>query len=520
MNLNISYRLKLIFVITGLSVSLTAACMFMFYNYTYNSIMSSLSKNLMDVAKVIRVSLTDEDIDRIERLEAMLSPYVSYTQSEIEEMNNGGVLNNLSEEVIYRLQSTEDFQELLLKMKRLAMATLHEGAKKEPVFDEKKYLDYTSKGVLVPYLVYLDQKYIDCLIVQNLVSPAYMPSDGWPGNPIGTSWRTPVPKELGLKYDTYVHDRLHADKFYTMLFSSTPIYRKNGELLGFILLEYPAGIELDKLVNLRILSYVIIAASFILSFIISFYTSKRMSSSLKKLSDAATEIKNNNYDVTVKISDKDEFGNLGNVFNRMAAAVKSTTSELRDSNERLMSLTADMHDGVGAVLTSIQIAARNDGDMDNIRTLAEHGMGEIRFLMDAMEYSSADFELLCDGISLLAVDILKPNGINCELKTEGENREIPFQLYLDIQRVAREAFTNVIKHSDSKSCIISVCIGSDIIKFSIFSEGNPLEKCLVTSGRRGLKNMQFRTERYGGAFSAEQIDGGFELKADFMSRPC
>jgi len=513
--MKITYRSKLIIVITSLAVILTSACMFLFYQYTYKSIMSSLSKNLIDVSKVIRASLTLDDIERVKRLTAALSPYLSYTPEEIEVLYNGGVLNNLSEETIYNLQATEDFQILSQKLKRFAMATLHNGAKQEIEYEDLKNREYHRKGVLVPFIVELDAKYEKYMIVQNIVSPGYMQSPGWPGNPIGTTWHTVVEKKLLQKYDTYVHDELYADKFYTMLFSSAPLYDEKGNIVAYLQLEYPTGNQLNKLTNLRILSYAIIAASLFLSFLISFYASKRMSLSLKKLSDAATDIKNNNYDVTVNIPDKDEFGNLGNVFNRMAAAVKSTTSELEDSNERLMSLTADMHDGVGSVLTSIQIAARNDGDMGNIRTLADQGMGEIRFLMGAMAYSSADFELLCDGVSLLTVDILKPNGIKCELRTEGENREIPFQLYLDIQRVVREAFTSFIKHSDSKSCRVYIKISYNNIDIDILSKGICPEESSTQPGRNVLRNIQYRIEKYNGSFSADQIESGFQLRMRF-----
>ncbi|WP_303851631.1 HAMP domain-containing protein [Seleniivibrio woodruffii] len=515
--MKLSYRFKLVFVITTLSVLLTAASVFIYYQYTYRIMMESISKNLRDVSELVRMSLDESDMERLQRLKAALEPYISYTEDEIKYIQGGGVVSNLPADVIKKLQSSDDFQFLTKKISRLMLLTLDAPyAEKLKPYSVKKTREYFDKGGVMPYLVTMSDKYSKQRFVQTLVASGYDKVEGvWMGNPIGTTWYTALPDEILLIPDVYVHNELYTDAFYTALYSTATIFDKNGKFVACLEMDYPVGQELNKLRNLRTLSYILIFISFIASLLLSLYFSKRMSGSLKKLTDAAEQIKDNNYDVRTDISREDEFGKLGSAFNNMAEAVQKTTTDLQKSNDRLMSLTADMHDGVGAVLTSIQIATRKDSetDIDNIHSLAEQGMGEIRFLMDAMEYESSTFELLTEGITLLAVDILQPRKIDWVLETEGDNSaEMPFQMYLDVQRIAREVFANVIKHSDANRCVIHLRIIGDTIWLTVEDNGHELEKPLGTSGGKGLKNIRHRVLRYEGDFNSEKTESGFHVK--------
>jgi signal transduction histidine kinase len=509
-----SYRFKLVFIITSLSVLLSAASVFIYYQYTYKIMMASLSKNLEDVAELVRSSMDENDMDRLKRLKAEMESYIHYSAEEIKYIQEGGVLNNFPEDVIKRIELSEDFQAIQKKMSRFMMLTLDlPYAEKYKTYSVKNNIMYFEKGGVMPYIVFISEKYIKQRLVQNIVASGYEKVEGvWPGNPVGTTWYTTLSEDLVNNPEVYVHYELYTDIFYTALFSSTALFDKNHEVVAYLQLDYPAGQELNKLRNLRMLSYILIMLSFLLSLVLSLYFSKRMSGSLKKLTDAAEQIKANNYNVKTDISNEDEFGKLGSAFNSMADAVKKTTTDLQKSNERLMSVTADMHDGVGAVLTSIQIATRKDSSVDisTIHSLAEQGMGEIRFLMDAMEYESCTFELLTEGITLLAVDILQPRNIAWEFETNGDiDTPVPFQMYLDIQRIAREGFTNIIKHSDADRCRIELSVEGEFIILKINNNGKALDKSLTTSGGKGLKNIKLRAERYSGSFEMTDSATGF-----------
>ncbi len=513
--MKITYRQRLVIITTCLSVFLVSVCVFIYYRYTYNIVMDGISKNLVNATNMMRFSLDDSDIERIKRLKSKISPLLSYSDSDIAILKKGGIVTGLAEDARQNIEKDADFLFLVDKIRKLALQTGDPLSIKDTEYDPQKLHDYIAKGVVVPYITYFDSKYSEYKLSQTIIAPVYQDTGDIKGNSPGTTWVSSISDEHIDDYKVYVNDKLFTDEFYTALFSGTPIFDKNGKFIAYLGCDYPAGGEIQKLENLKKTSYLLVFISVFVGLALSVAVSKRMSGSLKKLTDAADNIKNNNYDVIVNIPDKDEFGRLGDAFNNMAQSVKSTTTELKSSNERLMSLTADMHDGVGAVLTSIQIATRKENSLniDNVHTLAKQGMSEIRFLMDAMEYETCTFELLFEGIGILAADILKPVGVSFEFIYEGDTGYvIPFQLYLDVQRIAREAFTNIIKHSDADRCLTELFLSDDSIRLSISDNGHPLRKPLTESGGKGLKNISYRAIRYNGTFSSERTGDGFSLR--------
>lgn len=67
---------------------------------------------------------------------------------------------------------------------------------------------------------------------------------------------------------------------------------------------------------------------------------------IRNLKDAAQQIEKGNYDVSIKIENNDEVGNLVAAFNRMAKTILKQTSELREREERLMHFYNATIDGI------------------------------------------------------------------------------------------------------------------------------------------------------------------------------
>jgi signal transduction histidine kinase len=484
-----------------------------YYKHTYNITISSLNKNLRDVAKLGKTLFDVESIEAIKRLKKAVISERRLSDEDIAAVLNGEMRNSLPNEAIDKLQSSDDFLLIMRKLVTIGLSSLHDTSVTVDNYDPEEIFDYLNNGVIGPFLIITLDNERD--LVQTIVSPAYKPIKGlWSGNPIGNTYATRVPLSTLKKPNVYVHNKPLKDSYYTFLFSSVPIYDSEGNFLAILELDYPPGREFNKLKNLRSKSYTIIFASFILSLSLSYLISTRMSQSVKKLYNAAIEIKNNNYNVDVDIKKDDEFGLLGKSFNQMANAIEKTTSELETSNERLRSITADMHDGVGSVLASIHIASSNNNlsDMHNIQNLAKQGLNEVRFLMDALEYQYSDIDILIDGIELLAIDILKPNGVQWSINNSIINFEIPFQVYLDIQRMIREIFTNIIKHSSAETCTMKFDLINDTLQLKISDNGEELSEKIIESSGRGINNIRHRASKYFGNVSTNQTDFGFHYK--------
>jgi len=514
--MNISYKLKIMIMITSVSVILTSVSMFSLYRFAYENMFESVSKSLMDSLKLAVEMFDEEDMKAMLRLkEAVHAEDTELTEEELQKVYNGGVVNKLSKEKRDELQSSDDFKRVIHKLNLIGYSSVEKEMPFEEYIRVANIVKSLQDGAFVAYLGMESKDGKQYEIAATLASPTFAPVEGvWPGNPIGTTIKAIKSGLEYLKDDIYVHDEIYVDPFYTVLFGYIPIKYK-GKDLAFLEIEYPVGKELNKILWLKRYSFIIVVASFLLGILLSAYISKWMTRSLSKLQDSSVLIQEHNYSVTVDIRSEDEFGMLGQSFNQMAGEVSRSVKKLEKSNERLRSVTADMHDGVGAILTSIQISTKDDPDGEAFNNLAKKGMAEVRFLMDAMEYDSCNLEVLRDGIELLAVDILKPQNILCSVSSIDANVGIPFQMYLDIQRVAREAFTNIIKHSDADECKVELSVSEDMVFMNISDNGKPLKESLVVSGEQGHKNIKLRVERYLGIFSLRQDETGYFVKTSF-----
>jgi len=515
--LKFSYRIKLTLIIALLSVFLTSVGMWVFYSYTYTMMIEQMGKNLIDVGRLATTLFDADDRAAILKLKWISEQEMILSREEVLTIPPTRVKRSLAPVVSDRLHARKDFQELAEKLEIITFSSLRNVVPdEERTYKSEDTFEYLKAGMIGPYIV-VPVAGFPSEFGKYLVAPSYAQSGDWPGNPIGTLLHSILPMSKIWDGNVYVTDHIIPDEFFPCLAVLVPIMDEKGIMIAALGLDYAPGKELNKLKQLAYLSYAVIALSFIIGLILSFIVSKRMSSSLHQLHDAAMQIKNQNFDVHVDISTKDEFGLLGRVFNQMAVAVRQTVLKLHANNDLLRSVTADMHDGVGSVLAGIQVATGPHGSdtSEHINKLSRQGLDEVRVLMDALEYDDSDFNLLCEGIELLACDILKPQNIAWTMqKTAADNPEIQFKLYLDLQRIAREAFTNIVKHSSADECTIDISYVDGTIHLAIYDNGHPHPTPLVQGSGRGLENMKYRVGRHRGLFKYYQDESGFRIDVE------
>jgi signal transduction histidine kinase len=515
-----TYQTKLYILITLLSVLLTAVSMTVIYRFSYGMMFDRITKNLVDVGRLGRMMLDDESIAAIKRLKSAVESERTLTDTEVLQLPYGEAVASVSPAVRERLHASADFQLLVKKLRQISVASLHFLKPHADSFEPEDLFDYFSRGMIDPYLMVTVDGFPPDQYFQYLVSSTYEPLDnGWPGSPIGTISHAEIPIDALLEETFYVAPELITDVFYTSASAMVILKDPDGSPVAALGVDYPVGSELNKLAHLRYLSYLIVLVSGLFGYALSRLISKRMSRSLHQLRDAAQLIEQGHYDEYVAVDSNDEFSRVATAFNRMVSVVGKTLSKLESSNERLRSVTADMHDGVGSVLTNIRIGSSPPGNMkiQQIHRLAGHGLEEIRFLMDALEYERIDLTLLEEGLCILCADILDSHEIDWSVEVNGlETQQISFQLCLDIQRVAREALTNIIKHSSSQKCFIAISHGTKNLEVTIANEGTALPRSLVASTGRGLDNMRYRVERHGGGFSVLSLAGGYRVEMSFV----
>jgi signal transduction histidine kinase len=114
-------------------------------------------------------------------------------------------------------------------------------------------------------------------------------------------------------------------------------------------------------------------------------------------------------------------------------------------------------------------------------------------------------------------------GLRVGLHVSGQVRPVPAGIDLSAYRIIQEALTNVVKHSGSARCTVSLGYGSGVLDVRVLNEGG------LVSGRAGLRaapsasligtghgiiGMRERVNLCGGTFKAGSLaDGGFLVAA-------
>jgi two-component system NarL family sensor kinase len=223
----------------------------------------------------------------------------------------------------------------------------------------------------------------------------------------------------------------------------------------------------------------------------------------------------------------------------LAVAVHATrlSEELQASREQLVAareeerrrLRRDLHDGLGPALTGIAFtadAAANLVTADpakasellrNLRTDTRTAIADIRRLVDDLRPPALD-ELGLAGALRQRADQLswRADGAAIRVQVEADGLPpLPAALEVAAYRIATEALTNVVRHSDATTAILTVRCGSTL-ELEIQDDGPPNGPW--TPGV-GLQTMNARATELGGHIKAGPTPYGGRVTASIPLAP-
>ncbi|MCM4078872.1 sensor histidine kinase [Paractinoplanes hotanensis] len=186
-------------------------------------------------------------------------------------------------------------------------------------------------------------------------------------------------------------------------------------------------------------------------------------------------------------------------------------ARLAVADERLR-FARDLHDGVGRTLSVValkselaaQLARRGREDavdeMLAVRRIAQDSLAELHALVSG--YRAADLDVELAG----ARSLLASAGIEC--RVIGDGGRVPAPVQGALGWVVREGTTNVLRHSEARTCLVAVRVASGGgVSLTMENDGlsRPAGPARVEFGN-GLVGVSERIAGLGGTVNAERRD--------------
>lgn len=214
---------------------------------------------------------------------------------------------------------------------------------------------------------------------------------------------------------------------------------------------------------------------------------------------------------------------------RQNQALVDLTRELAEERHRAeetaveaerVRIARELHDVVGHELTLIAIQAeaaaaalrlapdRAAEPVEAIRSTAHRSLGEIRSVLGVLAPDGDGRSSPEEGPAALA-DRARAAGIPNELRITGRPAHDQSPAALAVARIVRECLTNAGRHAPGRPVEVQVDWTDSRVEVRA---ANPVDVRRPAVPGRGLTGMRHRAELLGGTFSAERVDGRFEVR--------
>jgi two-component system, NarL family, sensor histidine kinase DesK len=199
--------------------------------------------------------------------------------------------------------------------------------------------------------------------------------------------------------------------------------------------------------------------------------------------------------------------------NRELEAAREELARLAVSEERLR-IARDLHDLLGHTLSVVALKselaarlvdrdpARARGELEEVQEVTRHALAEVREAVHG--YRRLALADAVDG----ARTALTAAGIDC--RVEGRAGTLPDEVEDVLAWAVREATTNVVRHSDARTCSIRLQSTDGGVELEVADDGSARS---TGEGGTGLRGVAERAEKLRGTLEVgARRAGGFRVK--------
>lgn len=281
----------------------------------------------------------------------------------------------------------------------------------------------------------------------------------------------------------------------------------------------------------------VLVPAFILALIALWFGAKQIVQPLQKLETKAAALAWGDFEaIKDSVGGITEVQHLQTELTEMSRKVQAAQDGLRDyigaitsaqEDERLR-LARDLHDdtiqSVIALKQRVQLAQKSVKDQPSrktlveLETLAEQTIENLRRMTRALRPIYLEDLGLVTALEMLARETSQNSGIQIEFRKDGEEQRLAREVELALYRMAQEALSNVVRHSQATRADLRISFWIKGIELEINDNGigfdmpkSPTD--FAASGHFGLLGIRERAELIGARLEVESALGkGSRLK--------
>ena len=209
---------------------------------------------------------------------------------------------------------------------------------------------------------------------------------------------------------------------------------------------------------------------------------------------------------------------LAEAFNEMLGRLED---ERRDSSGRVLAaqeaerlrIARELHDEIGQTLTAVALRAeqRAQGAGDDrpefveLAQIVQQSLADVRRISLELRPGALDDLGLVNALISLCARVSAQSRMQVHRKLEGPVPELPREIELAVYRIAQEALTNVMRHSEASEVTVSLTSTKNELALSVRDNGRGLPADVVESG--GLAGMRERAMLIGARLEIQAAAG-------------
>ncbi len=234
----------------------------------------------------------------------------------------------------------------------------------------------------------------------------------------------------------------------------------------------------------------VIVPAFILALIALWFVATRIVQPLQKLETKAAALAWGDFDAI-----KDSVGGISEVrhlqleLTEMSRKVQAAQEGLRGyigaitsaQEEERLRLARELHDdtiqSVIALKQRVQLAQASVKDqtsrrtLSELETLSEQTIENLRRMTRALRPIYLEDLGLVTALEMLARETSQNNAINIDFQKTGEEQRLSHEVELAIYRIAQEALSNVMRHSQAKNADLHISFGEKQVELEVSDNG-------------------------------------------------